>query len=208
MHSDGLAAATPVQVYTAFLQMPGASPDSTPEMSVVAKTRLDAVLAGAAMKDAILRADRAQPVFAIQAMDEVIGQSISERRFALVLIAGFAGLSLFLAAFGIYSVMSYTVAQRTPEIGIRMALGAKAHQALWMIERQALVLTIIGLTTGLLAASVLTRFLRKMLFGIGPADPATFLGVAVALLFVGMLACCSPAWRASRVDPLDTLRQE
>jgi ABC-type antimicrobial peptide transport system permease subunit len=188
--------------------MPGESPESTTEMSVVAKTRLDAAPVRAAMKDGILRADRAQPVFAIQTMDEVIGQSISERRFALMLIAGFAGLSLFLAAFGIYSVMSYTVAQRTPEIGIRMALGAKVHQILWMIERQALVLTIIGLTTGLLVASVLTRFLKTMLFGIGPADPVTFLGVVGALLFVGMIACCSPAWRASRVDPVDTLRQE
>jgi ABC-type antimicrobial peptide transport system permease subunit len=188
--------------------MPGASPDTTTEMEVVAKTRLDAAAARAAMRDGILRADRAQPVFAIRTMNEIIGQSISERRFALMLIAGFAGLSLFLAAFGIYSVMSYTVAQRTPEIGIRMALGAKVYQILWMIERQALALTIIGLTIGLLAASVLTRFLKTMLFGIGPADPVTFLGVAGALLFVGMLACCSPAWRASRVDPLDTLRQE
>jgi ABC-type antimicrobial peptide transport system permease subunit len=156
--------------------MPGASPQSTSEVSVVAKTRLDIAAAGAAMKGAILRADQAQPVFAIQTMDNVIGQSISERRFALMLIAGFAGLALFLAAFGIYSVMSYTVAQRTPEIGIRMALGAKVHQILWMIERQALVLTIVGLAAGLPAAFVLSRFMKTMLFGIGPADPATFSG--------------------------------
>jgi ABC-type antimicrobial peptide transport system permease subunit len=104
--------------------------------------------------------------------------------------------------------MSYTVARRTAEIGIRMALGAKVQQVVWLVERQALILTIIGLISGLLAASVLTRFLKTMLFGIGPDDPATFLGVAGALMVVGMLACCAPAWRASRVDPLETLRQE
>jgi putative ABC transport system permease protein len=208
VHSDGLSVPTPVQAYAAFLQMPGASPASTPEMSVVAKTPLDAAAAGAALQDAILRADRAQPVFGLQTMDEVIGKSISERRFALMLIVGFAGLALFLAAFGIYSVMSYTVSQRTSEIGIRMALGAKVHQVLWMIERQGLVLATIGLTSGLLAAFVLTRFLKTMLFGIEPADPATFLGVACALLLVGILACCLPAWRAARVDPLEALRQE
>jgi predicted permease len=208
VHSDGLAAATPVQVYTAFLQMPGASADSTPEMSIVARTRLGLAVAGPAMKNAILQADRAQPVFAVQTMDQVMGQSIAERRFALVLIAGFAGLSLFLVAFGIYSVMSYTVAQRTSEIGIRMALGAKVHQVLWLIERQALVLTITGLAGGLLVASLVTRFLKSMLFRIGPEDPATFLGVVVGLLLVGMLSCCPPAWRASQVDPVDTLRQE
>lgn len=208
VHSDGLAAATPVQVYTDFLQMPGAAPDSTPEISVVAKAKLDPAAAGTAMKYAILQADRAQPVFAVQTMNELMGQSISERRFALVLVAGFAGLSLLLAAFGIYSVMSYSVAQRTAEIGIRMALGAKSHQVLWLIERQALVLTILGLVGGLLAALILTRFLKPMLFQIEPGDPATYLGVAAALVLVGMLACWSPAWRASRVDPVNTLRQE
>jgi predicted permease len=208
VHSDGLAAATPVQVYTAFFQMPGASADSIPEMSVVAKSRLDVLTVGPALKDAILRADRAQPVFAMQTMNDWVGRSIAERRFALVLIAGFAGLALFLAAFGIYSVMAYTVAQRTAEIGIRMALGAKVQQVVWLVERQALILTMTGLISGLLAASILTRFLKTMLFGISPDDPATFLGVAGALMAVGMLACCAPAWRASRVDPLKTLREE
>ena len=208
VHTDGLASATPVQVYGNFLQMPGVAPDSTPEISVVAKIQLGSAAAGESMKAAILRADRAQPVFAVQTMDAVVGQSISERRFALMMIGGFAGLALFLAAFGIYSVMSYTVAQRTSEIGIRIALGAKVYQVLWMIERQGLILAITGLAGGLLAASILTRFLKTLLFGIEPLDPGTFIGAAGLLLFVAILACCLPARRASRVEPLNALRQE
>jgi putative ABC transport system permease protein len=208
VHTDGLAAATPVEVYGNFLQMPGVSPDSTPEISVVAKSQLDSAAAGEGIKAAILRTDRAQPVFAVQSMEDVFRRSISERRFALTMIAGFAGLALFLAAFGIYSVMSYTVAQRTSEIGIRMSLGAKLHQVLWMIGCQGLILAMIGLSGGLLAASVLTQFLKTLLFGIEPLDPGTFIGAAGLLLFVSILACCLPAWRASRVEPLSALRQE
>ena len=111
---------------------------------VVAKAKLDPAAAGTAMKYAILQADRAQPVFAVQTMNELMGESISERKIVLF-VGGFAGLSLLLAAFGIYSDV-YSVAQRTAERSeFGWQLGAKSHQALWLIERQALVLTILGL---------------------------------------------------------------
>jgi len=147
-------------------------------------------------------------VFAVQTMEDVIGKSVSQRRFALVLIAVFAGLALFLAALGLYGVISYSVTQRTAEIGIRMALGAKETQVLWMIERQGLQLVGIGLVAGIAGALLLTRFLGGMLFGVSPADPLTFLGVTTTLLCVAAAACYLPARRAAQVDPIVALRYE
>jgi putative ABC transport system permease protein len=164
--------------------------------------------AGTALKEAIYRTDRAQPVFALRTMEEVVGKSVASRRFALLLIALFAGLALFLAALGIYGVISYSVTQRTPEIGIRMALGAKASQVVWMIERQGLILVSIGLGCGMFAALGLTRFVKGLLFGIQPSDRLTFLGVAGVLLAVALIASYLPAWRASRIDPINALRHE
>jgi predicted permease len=208
VHIDGLDMAAPVQVYGAFLQIPGASLAFTPAMSVVVKTKQDPAVLGAELKEAIYRADRSQPVFALQTMREVVGKSVGDRRFALLLIAAFAALALFLAALGIYGVISYSVTQRTPEIGIRMALGAKASQVVWMIERQGLILVSIGLLCGILAALGMTRFVKGMLFGIRPADPFTFLCVAGLLLAVALVASYLPAWRASRIDPINALRHE
>ncbi len=208
VHSNGLDLQTPIQVYAAFLQTPGVFPSFTPAITVVAKTSQDPAAAGDAIKAAIFRADRSQPIFAMQTMEEVIGKSVSQRRFALVLIALFAGLALFLAALGLYGVISYSVTQRTSEIGIRMALGAKASQVLWMVERQGLLLVGIGLIAGTLGALALTRFLEGMLFGIRPTDPLTFLGVGGTLLAVAAAACYLPARRASQVDPMVALRYE
>jgi putative ABC transport system permease protein len=208
VHSDGLDLQTPIQVYAAYLQVPGVFPSFTPAITVVAKTSQDPAAAGPAIKKAILDADRAQPVFAIQTMDEVVGKSIAQRRFALALIAIFAALALFLAALGLYGVISYSVAQRTSEIGIRIALGAKSSQVLWMVERQGLLLVGIGLILGTVAALALTRFLEKMLFGVSPTDPLTYLGVASLLLSVAAAACYIPARRAARVDPMVALRYE
>jgi putative ABC transport system permease protein len=208
VHSDGLDRQTPVQAYAAYLQMPGVFPSFTPAITVVARTTQDPAAAGPALKNAVLGVDRSQPVFAMQTMEEVVGKSVAQRRFALVLIAAFAGLALFLAALGLYGVISYSVMQRTSEIGIRMALGARQNQVLWMIERQGLVLVCIGLAAGTLGALVLARFLERMLFGVSPGDPLTFAVVGGLLLAVAALACYLPARRASSIDPMVALRYE
>jgi putative ABC transport system permease protein len=141
-------------------------------------------------------------------MDGLISDSVSPRRFSAVLVGIFAALALLLAAIGIYGVMSYTVSQRTQEIGVRMALGAQLTNVRAMILGQSLKLTLIGVGLGLAGAFVLARFLASLLFGIGTYDPVTFLGVAFLQITVALAASYVPARRAMRVDPIVALRHE
>jgi putative ABC transport system permease protein len=126
----------------------------------------------------------------------------------MMLLSVFAGVALFLAMIGIYSVMSYTVTQNTREIGIRMALGAQGADVLKLIVGQGLLLTIIGITLGLAASLVLTRLIKSLLFGVTATDPLTFVYVSLFLILVAVLACYIPARRATRVDPMIALRYE
>ncbi len=135
-------------------------------------------------------------------------RAVSPRRFSSVLVAIFAALALLLAAVGIYGVTSYTVSQRTQEIGLRMALGAQTHAVLRMILGQTLKLTLVGVTAGLLGSYFLVKFLASLLFGVGIHDPQTFLGVAVLLIAVALAASYIPARRAMRVDPIVAVRHE
>jgi len=141
-------------------------------------------------------------------MDNLISESVSPRRFSSVLVAIFAGLALLLAAVGIYGVTSYTVSQRTQEIGLRIALGAQTHAVRRLILGQTLKLTLIGVTVGLVGSYLLAQFLASLLFGVGMHDPLTFLGVAVLLIAVALAASYIPARRAMRVDPMVALRYE
>ena len=209
VHTAGLDQDTPVQAYVAYFQYPDNLGLGTPSpMTIVARTSGDPAALGSAMKSAILNVDHGQPVFAIQPLTSVVAQSIAQRRFSLVLLAFFAGSALFLASLGLYGVMSYVVAQRTSEIGIRIALGARPAQVLALIERQGLGLVLAGLAIGLAGGLWLMQLMSSLLFHVKPADPLALIAGALTLVIVSALACYLPARRAAHVDPLVALRHE
>jgi putative ABC transport system permease protein len=144
----------------------------------------------------------------VATMEELVSNSLSRPRLYAVLLGVFAGVALTLTAIGIYGVMAYAVAQRTREIGIRMALGADRSQVLGLVLRQSSAVTVIGVIAGLAASAAATRYLQGMLFGLTPLDPSTFLFVAVAFAGLATLASFVPARRATQVDPLIALRSE
>jgi putative ABC transport system permease protein len=141
-------------------------------------------------------------------MDQIITRSTESRRFSLVLIGAFAALALVLAAIGIYAVLAYSVARRTHEIGVRMALGARSGDVLRLVLGQGLRVTAIGIVFGVVGALVLTRFLQSLLYEVRPTDPTTFLGALLLLVTVSVAASYLPARRAMRVDPMVALRYE
>jgi putative ABC transport system permease protein len=175
---------------------------------LVIRTASDPVSIAAAVSEVIHRVDSNLPVTHVATMDGLLSESVSPRRFSAVLIGIFAGLALLLAAVGIYGVMSYTVSQRTQEIGVRMALGAQMGNVRRMILGQTLKLTLIGVGLGWAGAFGVARFLASLVFGVGTYDATTFLGVAVLLIAVALAASYIPARRAMRVDPIVALRYE
>jgi predicted permease len=175
---------------------------------VVIRTAADPALIAAAATEVIHKADPTLPVTHVMTIDELISDSVSPRRFAAGLTGVFGALGLLLAAIGIYGVMSYTVSQRTQEIGVRMALGAQLGNVRGMVLGQTLKLTLIGVGLGLAGAFAVARFLASLLFGVGTYDPVTFVGVALLLVGVAMAASYMPARRAMRVDPIVALRYE
>src|SRR5262249_36904564 len=149
-----------------------------------------------------------QPVWKVRSMEFLLERSVSGSRFLMRLLAIFSGLALLLAAVGIYGVISYSVSQRTNEIGIRMALGAQTTDVIHLILKQGLVLTLSGVGTGLLAAFALTRLMQRLLYGVSATDTLTFVFVTVILTGVAMVACLVPARRAAKTDPIIALRYE
>ena len=177
-------------------------------LNLLVRTSVEPKSTLAAIQTAIREVDKDQPVYQVQTIDELIRDSVSTRRFALTILILFATLALVLAISGIYGVISYSVSQRTQEIGIRMALGASARDVLRMVLVQFMRLTAIGIALGLIGAYALTRLMTSLLFGVAPTDITTFVLVSISLSLVALVACLIPARRAARVDPLVALRHE
>ena len=177
-------------------------------MSLVVRTANAPSSATAAITAAVHQVDSAQPVMQVETMEDMVADSISRQRFTMLLLAAFAGLALLLAAAGIYSVLSYSVRRRVREIGIRMALGAQIGDVLRLIVVEGMKPTLLGLAIGLAGALGLGRVVSKLIYGVSAADPATFAAVSALLAAVALAASIIPAWRATRVEPVKTLREE
>ncbi len=162
----------------------------------------------ASVRETIKQVDKDQYVATIQPMTKLVAESVARRRFNALLTGLFAAVALLLAAVGIFGVLNYSVAQRTQEIGLRVALGAQTRDVLRLVLGQGVRLILFGLAAGLAASFALTRVLAGMLFGVKPTDPLTFVAVSFLLASVALLACYIPARRATKVDPLVALRYE
>jgi predicted permease len=181
---------------------------SANSIELVVRTRLAPEALASGVRAALRAVDPTLPTAEFHALGELVDKAVSPRRFIMLLLAGFAAGALILACIGIYGVISYNVSQRTPEIGVRMALGASAGDIQRQILKQTLVLVGCGTVIGVAGALVLGRFAASMLFGVRPRDPATFAVTVLALAGVAILAGYGPAARAARVDPMVALRAE
>ena len=183
-------------------------PDMRWNMRLLVRSTVDESSIAAAIRREVQEVDPAQPIYAVQTMTLVIENTVKEKSVNTTLLTVFAGVSLLLALIGVYGVMSYTVAQHTREIGIRMALGAQPRAILKLIVGRGLVLVSVGAVIGVLASFALTRFIENMLFGVTPTDPLTFVTIVLLLGLVALLACLVPAFRAMRVNPIVVLRHQ
>jgi predicted permease len=198
----GLANPARLEVYVPFRQSPAS------DMDLIVKSGTDPAALTSAIRGVVASIDHDQPLFAISTMDALVSDSVSTRRITLMLLGLFSTLALTLAAIGIYGVISFSVAQRTHEIGIRMALGATRKEVLRMVLRLGAKIAFIGVAIGLAVSIGLARLMSSLLFSVSPNDPLTLAGVAFVLIVVAMLACYIPARRATKVDPMVALRYE
>jgi putative ABC transport system permease protein len=192
-----------MQMYFTYRQLRSLMPNA-----LIVRTAVDPLSLAASVRNAIWAVDKDQTVANIDSMEHIVAGAVARQRFSMLLLAIFAGVALVLAAVGIYGVMSYSVAQQTREIGIRMALGAQRSDVLKMTIKQGLKLVSLGLIIGLGAAFVLTRVMTTLLFGISATDPLTFATISLVLLAVALLASYIPSVRAMRVDPMVALRYQ
>ena len=198
----GLDANTPPSMYFPMRQVPARG------MTLVVRSVAEPMSLAPALRAEIKVSDKNLAVARIKTMNDLMSSSIAQQRFVFLLLGCFAALALLLAAVGIYGVMSYAVSQRTHEIGIRLALGARNSNVLGMVIRSGMTLAIIGAAIGLAGALALTRLMKTLLFEVSPTDTTTFLAVSAVLVVISFIACYLPARRATKVDPLVALRYE
>ncbi|HEY7182807.1 MAG TPA: FtsX-like permease family protein, partial [Blastocatellia bacterium] len=189
-------------IYLNMAQNSGLSP------TLVVRTQGDPLGSLAAVRSEVAALDKNLPLYDVKTMRQHLGLALLPARLAGGVLGVFGMVALALAAAGIYGVMAYSVAARTREIGIRMALGANARDVLQLVARQGMTLVVIGMAIGLIAALALTQLLKSLLFGVSETDPLTFAVIALLLMFVALLACWIPARRATKVDPMVALRVE
>jgi predicted permease len=177
-------------------------------MSFVVHTAVPPLSVAEGVRAEIRSLDPSLPIVSVQSLESLVARSISQPRFYMMLLTIFASVALLLASIGIFGVVSYAVAQRTREMGIRIALGATTERVLWMVLGNAMRLALIGVAVGLAASFALSRTLATLLFDLSPTDPVTFVAVGAGLTAVALVASYLPAWRATRVDPVVALRAE
>lgn len=198
------------QMYRSFIQLPDKAMVLSPSGTGVVVRYAGKSSAGVfdSIRSVVRRISRDQVISADQTMDEAISSTLATRRYSMILLTSFAALALLLAGVGIYGVMSYVVGQRTQEIGIRMALGARRGHVLVMVMSLGAKMALMGAAAGLLASLALSRLMGQLLYGVSPTDPLTFTAVAALLALIALLACYLPARRATKVDPMMALRCE
>ncbi len=197
------------QIYFPFLQVPDKfMSEAVAGLTLTVRTGPEPLSLLSSVRAQVAGPTLDQPVYASRTMEQIVSESLAERRFTMLVLILFAAAALLLAAVGIYGVMSYAVTRRTHELGIRAALGSSRGEIVWLVLRQGMKVAAIGLAAGLVAAAVLTRFMAGLLYGVSPADPATLAAVALLLGGIALLACYLPARRATAVDPAIALRCE
>jgi putative ABC transport system permease protein len=204
VRQHGLDLPPTMQFYVPHSQWP--YPDS--DLTLVIRTAGKPTAIRGAARDAVRSIDPNQPISQVMPLEDYVGLSVQSRRLSLILLGSFAAIALLLSIVGIYGVTAYAVAQRTREIGVRMALGAQVRQVLSLLLRQALLLVLVGVALGVAASAAFTQLLASMLFEVKPTDPATIVFVSALLVSVALLACWIPARRATRIDPMIALRYE
>jgi predicted permease len=204
VRQGGLSAEPVPEVYVSYLQ----DPFAWPYLTMLVRTSADPLKLVSSIQSAIWSVEKDLPISSIHTMEQIRSHSIAQPRLTALLLGVFAALALILATVGIYGVMAYSVTQRTHEMGLRMALGARASDVLALVVGHGMLLTATGIALGLAGAFAITRVLEKFLWGVRPTDPVTFIAVSLLLAAVALLASYLPARRATEVDPMVALRYE
>ena len=195
-------------MYFPYPQTPEVFKRPMRRLNLVIRTDSSPLISIGAIRRIISAVDKDQPMGNPVTLDEMDSDFLLPTRWLMLLISTFAVLAVGLASMGVYGVMAYFVIRRTHEIGVRMALGAQARDVYWLVLRQGLKITLVGLVIGLVAAFNLSRVISSYIFGVSPTDPATYIGVSLLLVIIALAACYVPARRTSKIDPMAALRCE